>query len=295
MTVRTKIIGYLLILLGLTLIILAFVFLVREETITLEYGNNTVIEYGHVYRHCIILQADDKVSILFKTNNTIEFLFTAQEYSPKELYEKTNTIHVEPPGKDFVFNITMSKEYCLLIFNSKEEPANISYNIIIARTRLYEETNSITSITGLVLMLAGIVTLYRASIKSLEEYPDKIYDDNLLCKTISINKHECIINTIIENPEKTLEKIVDYFTKNGYRVSGRLTRTKYIVSFKKKGKFFARTFDEKSRTIIVNIGHNSIHVIYIITPLKSSGTIDLDGVFREVKRLFEAIKNIRIQ
>ncbi|WFO76059.1 hypothetical protein J4526_04255 [Desulfurococcaceae archaeon MEX13E-LK6-19] len=274
--------GIILIFIGVLLIALSYTLIAREEPQTFEYSEEHTIPPERYYRSCLPLVEGDNITIVVNTNNSIGLAFTPAD-TVYDVLAKKSYSNISAPQGVYSTVINTTQDYCLLLINNGDNDVSVSYTMNITRLTFVEPIPYV-SITGLVLVGIGIAVLYSIPLSKAKEYSDIITGDNIVCRTKSLNKHECVI-TLPSINEESLERIVEHMTSNlGYREKKRLGDT--IVFLEKKGSILpTNNYSRKRRSVIVSIEPGILRLNYIISMASASGPMDLEGIYNEVKTL----------
>lgn len=266
---------------GISLIIISTSYLVYEEQTIKEYGGNVYIDPYKAYETCIYLRRSYNVTITIRSNGTYTFIF----YNTN-----TGEIIKNLTINNYFFNsrntIEYDDEYCILFANNNSKIIKISYDLLIIFKAITEKYPFIT-LTGISFIIGSIFLFYFSLINRQKEYPSVIETKDIICKSKSLNKHECIINIDHSfNPNI----VIEYFVKSlGYKVRRKLKEK--IIELSYKGRFMSKRFSQKSRTVIVFLEKKKIILNYILSPLNANGSIDLKDIFEEITRLKDFISS----
>ncbi len=274
--------GLILIITGVLMLALSYMFIAHEEHRMFQYSEEHTIPPGRYYKYCLPLVEGDNITIVVNTNNSIGLAFTPADtiydVLARKVYSNISTLQGV-----YSTVINSTQDYCLLLINNGDTDVSVSYTMNVTRLTFVEPVPYI-SITGLVLVGVGIAVLYSIPLSKSKKYSDVITGNNIICKTKSLNKHECIIS-MPSISEEALERVVEHMVNNlGYREKKRLGDT--IVFLEKKGSILPTIdYSRKKRSVIVSIEPGTLRLNYIISIASASGPMDLEGIYNEVKTL----------
>jgi len=268
-----------LLVIGILLILLSTVYLVNIKQRIKEYRESINIDPDKAYESCIYLGKGYNVTITMESNGTCTFMFYS--INNREIIENKTV-------NEYFFSLNHTTKYddtyCILLSNNNSKTISINYDLIVSFRTTIERYPFIT-LFGISFIIGSIFLFYYTIISRQREYPSLIETKDIVCKSKSLNKHECVISV---DHSISPNIIIEYLVKSvGYKVKRKLKET--IIELSYKGKFMGKKFSEKSRTIIVYLEEGRIVLNYILPPLNASGSIDLKDIFEEVSKLKDFI------
>ena len=277
-------IGLALVFSGILFLVLSYLSVSQEEHVY-THTEDHLIPPRSYYEYCLLLIQGDNITISVDTNTTIGVAFTKAD-RVAEVVRKGEYINITMPGKikDIVINTT--DNYCILFINMNNHYVKLTYVVKISRFML-TEANPLASIIGLVLLGTGLFALYSIPLSKGREYPSTISSNDIICKTISINKHECtiLLKDKYEYVKRNLDRVIEYVVdKLGYAKRRELGKT--IVVLERGGSVLpTRDYSKKKRTIIISVEQGLMRINYILSILSAAGTMDLEYVYKEVESI----------
>lgn len=269
---------------GILVLVLSCLFTSQEEHV-FTHTEDHLIPPRSYYKYCLLLVQGDNITISVNTNTTIGIAFTKSD-RVVEVVREGKYINITMPGKVEDIEINATDNYCILFININNHYANLTYVVEINRSML-TEANPLASIIGLVLLGTGLFTLYSIPLSKGKEYPSTISSNDIICKTVSINKHECtiLLEDKYEYVKRKLDKVIEYVVdKLGYTKKRELGKT--VVILERGGSILpTRDYSRKKRTIIISVEQGLMRVNYILSVLSAAGTMDLEYVYKEVESI----------
>ena len=278
---------------GIALLIIAGKYLIttanvcRSSSFINELNNNTQLV------RCISNYEVSNITLCFKSSSYCTVYLIANP--PKEvssLKELLNYsirhIYLRPRLSSCISINSFKGTYCILAKGNVSKYL-LGTNIVVCSKRTIERFGSVTSITGVLLVLAGITLFLRELMKGRKEVPTElILNDVGKCITKSMNKHRCILYVPYGDEVKTFDEVIDVLTsKFNYRVWRKVADSIYVLKTR-RGKDL-RSFIRKPHMLIVSLIDNEVVLDYEISMWLASGPLDLKDVFNEFKEIVNEV------
>ena len=283
---RERAIGLSLIVLAITLYVIAAVFLLSVKYRCFHNERYIHVERGIKGEYCRIFLKGDKVTFSIRSLQPIRVFITFNRDGERLLVFNSSVVlrYVIP------INITNEGKYCLIIIPIRNS-TDVYLGETICRYVTIEQGNSITSVIATLSLLLGIIVFVKSFMKTKEITQEGNVSGGT-CRTLSLNKHRCILTI---NDPHIIHKIKDILIHDlKYKLIGNIGESIYI--FKKGGKIFPKEFKDKTRTLIVSIQgiltENVLVLDYEISGWVSRGVDDLAGVINEVNYIISKFEHI---
>ncbi|OYT51026.1 MAG: hypothetical protein B6U73_02760 [Desulfurococcales archaeon ex4484_204] len=291
--------GPLLVAVGVTLLVTAAVFLTYSKHSCSTSGGYRSVPGLSVGAACREYLGGDNVSVTARSNVSVLMYFMGYEAYEDFLRNRGLSYYAATPEgcRGFRANVSIPSTgtYCLVIDNKGgEHPALIRFNLTTCRYVRTEVGNALTSVSGSVLIVLGLALSLKHLVKSVGKgVKEELRIGGGLCRTLSMSKHRCTIATSYE-PSEAVKVAVEVLTREfSYGVVRAVAPT--ITVLRRRGKgLVPRDFSSKPVTLIVSSsrdGYTTLTLDYEVGAWSASGTLDLEGVFREASRVFKAVGN----
>ncbi len=276
---KLKYMGMLSLFLGVLLVISSYTILSTREYVTRNFHEDLVIDMNSSYSKCYYVYSGSLLNMTINSNGTIEFSIYSRDSS---IVLEDRVIYSREAHRG-LYNVSEEGVYCILFINNRlDRLIHVEYALDIYSWSIVEQY-PLLSVSGFSIIVFSIIVLYYVFIRSYEVrgYTSVLEREDIVCKSKSLNKHECVIRLCREVSLNKFRDIVEYLKElKGY------SRVRYlsenIVFLEKKGKLLTRRYEDKPRTLVISIKDNTITLNYIIPPLNASGSIDLKHIYEEV-------------
>ncbi len=265
---------------ALSLIMSSYI-LAEKKVIVRNVNEDTVVQGESAYEKCFTVLSNTSWLLSIRVNATTNYtLYSLNTIITRKVLQANGSYL-------FKYRTVDTTEYCILLLPL--ENTRIIYNMSFLREELVEPYGSLFSITGILFLLISLGLGYYSLATKSSEYPPIIKGEGIECRSKSLNKHECILSIMDRGNYRdlvgTIKKVYTHIL--GYREKKGLGEN--ILVFHKKGSLFTREYEKKPRTVIVSILENKVLIEYIFSTLSAGGSIDLKGVFNEVRQLYSLI------
>ncbi len=264
---------------ALSLFMLSYI-LAGKKMIVRNINEDVAVQGETTYEKCFTVLSNTSWLLSIRVNATTNYTL----YSLNTVVTKKTL----QPNRSYLFKYKTidTTEYCILLLPL--ENTRIMYNMSFLREELVEPFGSIFSATGILFLLISLGLGYYSLVTKSSKYPSIIKEEAIECRSKSLNKHECVISVNRGNSRDLVGTIKKVYTHIlGYRERKGLGEN--VLVFHKKGSLFTREYEKKPRTAIVSVLENRILIEYIFSTLSAGGSMDLKGVFNEVKQLYSLI------
>ncbi len=276
-----------LIIIGVFLIAYSVIFLKTPYTIMVKNYNDAFLPSNTYIAVPLYLGTNDELNIrsniTFPKNFTI-FLSISNTYYPDNIMDNLTSF----VGKNYTFRNNPGKYYLLFVNNS---PRNISfrYYIIIYKHRFREAYHGLVSLSGVSILLIGVLSLFYLKMRELtEKYPDHVFSKNIECWSTKINKHKCKILVPVSTPE-IFNIVNNVLAEEKYRVREKLSDIVY--AYEKKVGLLER-FHNKPVELLVAIEEPYLTLYYTVWGITASGSKDLTWILREAEKIRDRIYSV---
>ncbi len=229
-----------------------------------------------------------------RMNSNVTYKLRYNTTTTRELNVTVYLAYGENPYEPVVKldNITMGRalgikkpgSYLLVVTNNGDKTIAANYTITVYYKKVVEEYGSATSITGIIVMLAGLFLIYNDIVSYYsKKYPDIIQKGPVKCSSIKLNKHVCTVETPIIDVEEAKELTREYMGSKDYRVRKDLGLG-LILERSRINPF------SKDKPALVTIDYYQLPIIsitYTIPHSRASGSIDLQWIYKEVEEFLK--------
>ncbi len=291
---RSYLVCVVLIATGIALLAIAGFFLLKTSSICitnkyikeLKPGNSVfqVITLSRVSNVTIYLEASCKAYV-YVVKGYVNSSELGKELMTRKLL---GSLTLTPKAVTYLRLTNLSKgSYTLIASSNTSKTYLLGAKIVTCSLGTTEMYNSVTSVTGIVAILAGIITLIRELMRGREGLVSELVLGNVgKCFTRSMNRHRCVLYAL-DDEERTYRKVLEILTnKLGYKVWRKVADNIYLL---KSVKGRTRFLSKKPRTLVLSLIGSEITIDYEVSMWLASGPLDLPEVFNEFRELIKEL------
>lgn len=275
--------GFYVLIIGFLVLLFAFLFLNKVVIANWSSNGELLVKPSSLNYTKILVRMNSNITYSLKYNTTFRklniTLYLAYGENP---YEPVINLSNITSGQ--AFDIKKPGSYLLVIINNGDKTITANYTITVYYKKMVEQYGSITSVTGIIIMLAGLFLIYKDVVGYYSrKYPDMIQKGPVKCSSIKLNKHVCTVETPIIDVEEAKKLTRDYMESKDYRVRKDLGLG-LILERSRMNPL------SKEKPALITIDYYQLPIIsitYTIPHSRASGSIDLQWIYSEVEEFLK--------
>jgi hypothetical protein len=210
----------------------------------------------------------------------VSLYLSSQEAASQKLIKMNN------PYNGSIVGLKRPGEYYLVIYNNGEKNLTVNYSVRVSFIHMKEKFGAATSITGIILVLVGLLVLYNDIVSYYSrKYPDHIVNGPIECHSVKLHRHICTVDARGVPIDKIMDNIEKYMAEKDYKLKKKLIQ----------GLIYERSRSNplsKTKPAIVTVEYfqyPKITLTYVIPRSRAAGSIDLAWIYNEVAGLAERL------